>query len=439
MRDTVIANKNNEISADIMNLIATYGMITPEVVEAARRKQMADLLSKYKVQIPEPSYREAKGDYLVKTPARYSIDKKRYTVTGRTPEECKERFREKIVELLIIMEQGERAEDKAKKMTVSATVEEFIRSRKDGLKTATYERYMRCWHNHIRGTEFGNRLLREIRQPDCQQYIGELYHKKLCYGSMKQMKSVISQTFDYAIAKGYVPSNQMKTAKININLCSQERKHETTAWSDEEIRKLSEGAKIAWKSHKFYYSAVYMALIFTGCRVGELLAANWDDIDFERKTFSITKTVIRYTEYDTGKKILTVDKTKTADGQRVIALTDEAIYWLKEINRRNEELGRNSGLVVETREGGYVKGNAIDDSAKRFCKFAGVDYHSSHTCRRTYATILIDNGVPLTEISADLGHKSISTTQNCYYKKRQGTEDILSQKNAIFKETLGNR
>ena len=150
MRDTAIANKNTEISADIMNLIATYGMITPEVVEAARRKQMADLLSKYKVQIPEPSYREAKGDYLVKTPARYSIDKKRYTVTGRTPEECKERFREKIVELLIIMEQGERAEDKAKKMTVSATVEEFIRSRKDGLKTATYERYMRFCHNHIR-------------------------------------------------------------------------------------------------------------------------------------------------------------------------------------------------------------------------------------------------------------------------------------------------
>ena len=86
-----------------------------------------------------------------------------------------------------------------------------------------------------------------------------------------------------------------------------------------------------------------MALIFTGCRVGELLAANWRDIDFESKTFSITKTVIRYTEYDTGKKILTVDKTKTADGQRIIALTDEAIYWLKEIKRRNEELGRHSG------------------------------------------------------------------------------------------------
>lgn len=115
MRDTVFKNKNNEIPADIMNLIASYGIITPEVVEAARRKRMADLLSKYKVQIPEPSYREAKGDYLAKTPARYSVDKKRYTVIGKTAEECKERFCEKIVELLIIMEQGENAEEKAKK------------------------------------------------------------------------------------------------------------------------------------------------------------------------------------------------------------------------------------------------------------------------------------------------------------------------------------
>lgn len=439
MRDTAFENKNKEISADIMNLIANYGIITPEVVEAARRKQMADLLSKYKVQIPEPSYRAAKGDFLAKTPARYSVDKKRYTVIGRTPEECKERFREKIVELLIIVEQGDNTEEKAKKMTVEQTAEEFIRSSKDGLKTATYERYMRCWHNHIRGTKFGSRVLREIRQPDCQQFIDSLYHQKLAYGSIKQMKSIVSQTFDFAIARGYVQANQMKTTKINANLCSQERKHETTAWSDDEIRKLSEGSKRAWKTHQFYYSAVYMALIFTGCRVGELLAANWRDIDFESKTLSITKTVIRYTEYDTGKKILTVDKTKTADGQRIIALTDEAIYWLKEIKRRNEELGRHSGRVVETRQGGYAKANMIDDSAKRFCKFAGVDYHSSHTCRRTYATILIDNGVPLTEISADLGHKNISTTQNCYYKKRQSGDDILSQKNAIFRETVGNR
>ena len=133
MRDTAFENKNKEISADIMNLIANYGIITPEVVEAARRKQMADLLSKYKVQIPEPSYRAAKGDFLAKTPARYSVDKKRYTVIGRTPEECKERFREKIVELLIIVEQGENTEEKAKKMTVEQTAEEFIRSSKDGL------------------------------------------------------------------------------------------------------------------------------------------------------------------------------------------------------------------------------------------------------------------------------------------------------------------
>lgn len=438
MKDTAFENKNAEIPADIMNLIASYGIITPEVVEAARRRQMADLLSKYKVQIPEPSYRETKGDYLVKTPARYSEDKKRYTVIGRTPEECKDKFRKKIVELLIIMEQGEDAEKKAKKMTVEKTTEEFIRSSKDGLKIATYERYMRCWHNHIRGTKFGSRVLREIRQPDCQQFIDSLYQKKLAYGSIKQLKSIVSQTFDFAIARGYVQANQMKTTKINANLCSQERKHETTAWSDDEIRKLSEGSKQAWKTHRFYYSAVYMALIFTGCRVGELLAANWSDIDFERKTFSITKTVIRYTEYDTGKKILTVDKTKTADGQRVIVLTDEAIYWLKELKRRNEKLGRHSGQVVETSKGGYAKSDMIDGSAKRFCKLVGVDYHSSHTCRRTYATILIDNGVPLTEISADLGHKNISTTQNCYYKKRQSSDDILSQKNAIFRETVGN-
>ena len=440
MRDTVIANKNNEISVDLVQLIAKYGNLTDEVVEAARRNRMVDLLTKYNVQIPEPSYREAKGDYLAKTPARYSIDKKRYTVTGRTPEECKDKFREKVVELLIAIERGEETEDKAAKLTVSDTVKEFLHSSKDGVKVTTHERYVRCWRNYIDKTRFGGLLLRDIRQPDCQAFINSLYGQNLVYGGISQIKGIVSQAIDYAIAREYIQANYMRTTKINVNLCNQTTTRETTAWTDEEIRKLSDCSKKMWEnSHKGYYSAVYMALIFTGCRVGELLSATWDDIDFERKAFSITKTTIRYSDYETGKKILAVSSTKTASGQRVVSLTDEAIYWLQEIKRRNEYLGRHSGRIVETRTGGYAKIDSIDDSAKLFCKQAGVKYRSSHTCRRTYATVLIDKGIPITVISADLGHKNVSTTQNCYYKRRQSEEDILSQKNEIFKETVGNR
>lgn len=45
---------------------------------------------------------------------------------------------------------------------------------------------------------------------------------------------------------------------------------------------------------------------------------------------------------------------------------------------------------------------------------------------------------PLSEISADLGHSSILTTQAIYYKRRNSREKALSQKNAAFVATLGN-
>lgn len=427
-----------ELNADVMNLLAIYGNITPEVVEAARRKQMADILEENHVTIPEPTWREKKKKFVIVIPARYSKDGQRHQIGGRTKRECIDAFKEKVSEILLIRKNLDSIEERAKKITVSETVEEFIRSRKNGLKLSTYERYMRCWKNHVAETEFGNRRLRDIRLPECQQFIDGLYQKKLGFGSIKQIKSVVYQAMDYAVAREYVRTNFMKTTKINANLCSTENKHETSAWSDEEICRLGNGSREMWKHKKFRYSAVYMLMIYTGCRIGELLAATWDDVDWKNKTLTISKTILRYTEYDTGKKILTTDTTKTIDSRRIISLTDEAIVWLHEIKERNSQIGYDGPQLVASRTGKLIKTDTIDGSAKKFCHAIGLPYRSSHTCRRTYVTALADGGVPFSEIAADVGHKNVSTTWNSYYKPRSDAEEIMNKKNRIFGATVGN-
>lgn len=432
------AINNVEINADMMNLIATYGMITPEVIEAAKERQMADILEKHNVTIPEPTWREQKKIWIIAIPKRYSNDGVRHQARGTTPEECKKDFKHRVSRMLLNHEDEESIETKAKKMTVGETVIEFIRCKEGEIKAATHERYVSCYKSHIQGSEFGNSKLQSVRLPDCQQFINSLYHKNLGHGSMKQIKSVVSQAFEYAIAKGYTTINYMRTVKINVNKCSTGKAHKKEAWSNEEIQKLWNGSLQLWKSHRYYYSAVYLALISTGCRVGELLAAEWSDIDFDKREFFINKTVIRYTDYETGKKILTVNSSKTAESQRTIQLTDDAIFWLKEIKKRNTELGRNSGRVIETREGGLATSNIIDDSAKRFCQELGIEYKSSHSCRRTYASVMREHGISIMEIASDLGHRDISTTENNYCKDRNSKETALEQKNAALRATRGN-
>ena len=50
----------------------------------------------------------------------------------------------------------------------------------------------------------------------------------------------------------------------------------------------------------------------------------------------------------------------------------------------------------------------------RLCAAAGVDYHSPHATRHTYATLALEAGVPLKEVSEQLGHADVAITAQIY-------------------------
>ena len=126
-----------------------------------------------------------------------------------------------------------------------------------------------------------------------------------------------------------------------------------------------------------------------------------------------------------------ISTTKTAGSTRTIELTDEAVFWLQELKRRQTERDMHTPYIAGARSGRIMSRNSIIERFKFFCNVAGVDYKPSHTARRTYASILYDGGVPVSEIAADLGHKSTTTTLNAYYKRRKGNNNIR-KKNNIF-------
>lgn len=144
----------------------------------------------------------------------------------------------------------------------------------------------------------------------------------------------------------------MRTVKINQGLCSTERQHETEAWTDEELRTIEIESTRLWNDRKKYrYSAVIMILALTGCRAGELVNATWDDVDFDKRTFAITGTYTSYKDYESGKFITGTCTPKTPSSRRTIELTDSALYWFKELKRRNEELGINSKHIIVSKSG----------------------------------------------------------------------------------------
>lgn len=82
--------------------------------------------------------------------------------------------------------------------------------------------------------------------------------------------------------------------------------------------------------------ALYVFLLYTGCRVGEALALRWSDIDFETRTAKIYKTVARINDRSKSKnKTIEIVSNSTKTGvARTIYLSDMAIAALRDLQEQ---------------------------------------------------------------------------------------------------------
>lgn len=142
-------------------------------------------------------------------------------------------------------------------------------------------------------------------------------------------------------------------------------------------------------------------LFATGGRIGEVTRLRVGDIDLARATVTF--------------------RTRKNKEDNVVALTEESLGLL----RRYLETVRPT-FAARAQDGyeGYVilsfRGRPLDRSnisriLKRYTKVAGISKHvSSHTLRRSVATILANNGMPAELLKLFLGHRSIDTTLRNY-------------------------
>ena len=178
-----------------------------------------------------------------------------------------------------------------------------------------------------------------------------------------------------------------------------------------------------YKSSNEYISRdaiVVMFLLNTGLRVGELLALEWNDIDFEEKIVHINKTlqsnVINFENWEVAGYSNRIKKSaKTKAGIRVLPLNETTIWYLQELRSYDKRHGITSGHVATTRIGQRVTARNMQRSLTRLVKRAGINKNVTlHTLRHTYGSTLLRRGVPIEVVSSLMGHANISITYNKY-------------------------
>jgi integrase len=156
-----------------------------------------------------------------------------------------------------------------------------------------------------------------------------------------------------------------------------------------------------------------IVLAGTGLRRSELLALRWEDVDLDNRLLSATGSVVRLK----GHGLVRQDTTK-GGGERSIPLPQFAVDAL---HRRKGEYTRpnTSGVIFPSSTGTLRDPDNFGKQWREVRDELGLPDVTSHSFRKTVATLIDDSGLSA-RIGADqLGHARPSMTQDVYMSRGQ--------------------
>ena len=253
--------------------------------------------------------------------------------------------------------------------------------------------------------------INSIVATDVQQMINDMVKEALSYSTIKKAYDTLNQRFKLAINQGQV--NKNPTLGVVLPKQKNKKNSEIQYFSEEQCKELIKESRRTYRNKNIYRLGELIPFsIFTGLRLGEIIALEWEDADFKNKTLRINKNVVEVKSKDTGKYILLKqDSTKTDSSTRIVPLSNGAIECLKKL----KEINGDKKFIFASQTGKYISPSNFDRMFRGIQKALKYEVILGlHSLRHTFATLMLNKGIDVKIVSELLGHSNVSVTYNIY-------------------------
>lgn len=319
-------------------------------------------------------------------------------VTAKTRRECEEKIRA----LLDQVDDGEAVGHE--RLTLAEFAAQWLEAVEPSLRPSTFRRYADMLRVHIL-PQLGTRQLAKLTPSDLQRFYANRLASGLSSTTVHHLHVMLHRVLKQAERWGVVSRN------VGSMVDAPRRTFpEITTWNLEQVNRFFA------VSDKHEFGALWRLALLTGMRRGELLGLKWEDLDLDRGTLAVRRTLSRGKE---GRWEL--GQPKTAAGRRSIALPASCVTSLRKHRARQNaerlrlgELWEDHGLVFTNRTGNMLHVNSLAHAFGKLTAASGLPVIRFHDLRHTSATLLLAQGVHPKIVQERLGHADITMTLNRY-------------------------
>lgn len=242
------------------------------------------------------------------------------------------------------------------------------------------------------------------------------------------MKTILNAIFQIAMDKEILSVNPLLNSHTDVKFRSIQKKKDGSRLYLEKEMEILEDFLYQQETMEAYTILMDFQI---GTRIGELVVLKKEDM-LDDEVYIHKMEIVEEERVDgvyirKGYKIVEYVKHDISSGYRTVPLTKKAKNILEEVKKLSPE----SAYLFTQTNGERMTSRSFNYWLEKYCRDAGVTFKSSHCIRRTFASRLYAQGMPLEEISVYMGHEDTDTTKGYIYNYNEIEKNLAYMDKAL--------